>query len=493
MKKQTIQGVSILVFPLLFNAIFWEEQFGINLLIFTTLAVLVLAVFLFPESMQKRTVQLSVLLTIVSGLMVIVHHSIISQLLHLGSFFLLVGFLHEGSLKTVVGAGIQFAVNLFTTFIGAFKYLKKAIEPLFGGNQIAKKIARNMVLAIIPMLVFLVFFLIFYNANPVFSDLVNNLSQYLSNFFSFTFDELLIGRINFFIVGTYLSFSILFEWGFASKLPRLDFSNEYISPSNESSENAANYQRNEYKIALMLIVSVNALLLIINIIDINFLWLSFDYSEAGNLAKLVHEGTGTLILSIVISIAILLYYFRQDLNFYEGNTKLKYAAYAWIIQNFILVISVSFRNYYYINFYGLTHLRIGVAVFLILTTIGLLTLWIKIKNLRSFFYMFRANTWAWYIVLISLTLINWDVIIARFNLAHTFRANTDFNYLLSLSDKTLPILQENRERLSSDDYRNQLDKRIEHYLKRQQRYTWVSWNWADAEAVKALEVSQTNK
>ena len=210
----------------------------------------------------------------------------------------------------------------------------------------------------------------------------------------------------------------------------------------------------------MLIVSVNILLLIINIIDINFLWLSFDYSQAGNLSKLVHEGTGTLIFSIFLSIAILLYYFRKDLNFSQNNKSLKYAAYAWIVQNVILIVSVSLRNFYYINFYGLTHLRIGVGVFLLITLIGLVTLWIKIRDLRSFFYMFRVNTWALFIVWIGLTLVNWDVLIARYNLANTFRNGVDYEYLLTLSDKTLPIIYQNRSKLPNEANQNRLKVRI---------------------------------
>lgn len=486
MKKQTIQITSLIVLSLLFNTIFWKEDFGINLLIFSSLVMFILSFFLFPESIHKRNVKISILLTLLSGLMVIVHNSVVSKMGHLASFFLMIGFMQENRSKTVFEAALQYIINFFGTFIEAPKHLQRGSELVFGENKLAKIISRNLYLAIIPILVFGVFFLIFFQANPVFNEIVINSWQYLSNLFSLSFDETTWGRIVFFLFGTYFIFSALFDWGISKNLLKLFTNSEFITPSEQTSVYESNYQRNEYKIALMLIGSVNILLLIINIIDINFLWFSFDYSQAGNLSKLVHEGTGTLILSIFFSIAILLYYFRKDLNFYQNNKLLKYLAYAWIVQNIILIISVSVRNYYYINFYGLTHLRIGVGVFLQITLIGLVTLWVKIRDLRSFFFMFRLNTWSLYILWVTLTLVNWDVLIARYNLANTFRNGVDYEYLLSLSYKTLPIIYENRMQLPETNQKR-LQDRIEQYFKHQSGYTWCSWNLADDAAIQRLK------
>ena len=487
MKKRTIQLAILIVLPLLFNAIFWKENFGINLLIFSSLVMFILAFFLFPESIRKRNVQVSFVLTLVSGVMVVVHNSVVSQLGHLASFFLMIGFMQENRSKTLLEAGLQYFINFFGTIIEAPKHLQRSSELVFGENKFAKFISKNLFLAIVPMLVFGVFFLIFFNANPVFNELVSNSWQYFSDLFSLSFDEETLGRIIFFLFGTYLVFSIVFDWGISKNLSKFFAQNEHITPTELASEHESNYRRNEYKIALMLIGSVNILLLIINIIDINFLWFSFDYSQAGNLSKLVHEGTGTLIFSIFLSIAILLYYFRKDLNFYQNNKLLKYAAYAWIVQNVVLIISVCLRNYYYIDFYGLTHLRIGVGVFLLITLIGLVNLWIKIRDLRSFFYIFRVNTWALFVVWLGLTLVNWDVLIARYNLANTFRNGVDYEYLLTLSDKTLPIIYENRSKLPNEANQNRLKVRIDEYFKYQNDLTWCSWNLADSQAVESLK------
>ena len=71
----------------------------------------------------------------------------------------------------------------------------------------------------------------------------------------------------------------------------------------------------------------------------------------------------------------------------------------WVVQNFILGISVFLRNYHYISFHGLAYKRIGVIVFLVLVLIGLVTLFVKLRERKSFFYLVRVNGWAAFAVL----------------------------------------------------------------------------------------------
>jgi hypothetical protein len=71
-----------------------------------------------------------------------------------------------------------------------------------------------------------------------------------------------------------------------------------------------------------------------------------------------------LILSILLSLGILIYYFRSNQNFYPKNGFLKAAAYLWLVQNAVLSVSVLIRCGYYISEYGLAYKRIGVVIFL---------------------------------------------------------------------------------------------------------------------------------
>ena len=232
-----------------------------------------------------------------------------------------------------------------------------------------------------------------------------------------------------------------------------------------------------------MIILVNILVIIENIIDINWIWFGFDYETSKNLSQLVHEGTYLLILSILLSIGILLYYFRGNQNFYIKNKILKYGAYLWIIQNVIMSISVALRNLHYINYYGLSHKRIGVLIFLLLVLGGLILLYIKIRNKKSAYYLLRLNSWNIYFIMIFISLFNWDILIAKYNVRHNYQSPVDMFYLFSLSDNGLPIIHNNWENIISgnEEYRWAyfLNTRIRTFMEKEANSTWQSWNYAD--------------
>jgi hypothetical protein len=206
-----------------------------------------------------------------------------------------------------------------------------------------------------------------------------------------------------------------------------------------------------------------------------------------------------LILSILLSMVILLYYFRGNLNFYRHSKWLRIAAYLWIFQNGILLISVALRNYHYIHRYGLAYKRIGVILFLALSLFGLLAFFIKIKERKSAWYLYRVNGWGLFGLLILNSLINWDVLIANYNLNRG--SNVDTQFLLGLSGKTLHILHQHKNIFSNStpeqegqswNYQSltELDKlslRIAQFKTRWEEKSWLSWNWAEYRAYQRLQ------
>ena len=122
-----------------------------------------------------------------------------------------------------------------------------------------------------------------------------------------------------------------------------------------------------------------------------------------------------------------------------------------------MVISVAIRNFRYIDESGLTYKRIGVLVFLVMTLVGLITLYIKVRNKKSTFFVLKINSWAMYLLFFAMSAFNWDIIVVRFNLAMPETKTIDKGYLLTFSDKTLPYLYANRVRFmdtKSIEYNN---------------------------------------
>ena len=105
------------------------------------------------------------------------------------------------------------------------------------------------------------------------------------------------------------------------------------------------------------------------------------------------------------------------------------------------------------------------------------------------------------ILLVISASANWDVAIASYNLQHKATITPDVHFLLSLSDDVLPVLQKHEEVFQNaasgnthyffnNEYRNPLDYfnyRKEQFIIKQKRYSWLSWNVADAYVLKELE------
>ena len=261
-----------------------------------------------------------------------------------------------------------------------------------------------------------------------------------------------------------------------------------------------NSLKTEHKIGLILLIMVNALILILNILDIRFLWFGFVSSQVENLAYYVHEGTYTLIFSIVLSMLILLYYFRGNLNFYSGNKLFKSLAYLWIIQNAVMAVSVALRNIYYIQYYyALSYKRIGVMIFLLLVFIGLITMFLKIMQRRTTYNIFKMNCLAAFAIMLLISSFSWDVSIARFNLMNPDKKAIDVQYLFTLSDDVLPVLYENKAVLekaividvydgrATTDAMLVFKERLQEFFDKQKGYTWLSWNLPRREHRKLFE------
>jgi hypothetical protein len=136
--------------------------------------------------------------------------------------------------------------------------------------------------------------------------------------------------------------------------------------------------------------------------------------------------------------------------------------------------------------------------------IGLVTVAIKIYHKKTSYYLFRINAWAGLVMLILSTTIQWDEMIAEYNLAHRNSVLLDVSFLLSLSDKTLPLLDEEIELLKQQeqlqakpgDYNNSncktcyikiLERRERIFLEKQSKYSWLSWNYSDQYVSKYFE------
>lgn len=497
----------------MFNAIFWQEKLGLNLLFYDTF--LVGSIFFFyPDAKNNKAVRWLFLLQSICIVMVIVHNTLLSKIalvLVLLTFTAFAQYAHR-SVFFAGGSILLNAVLVWETLSNELKNRQRRSKK--------KPLIRWMLRLVVPVLIAGVFFLLYASSNPVFSNIADSIGQRIGQFFDLLFGWFSPGRLFFLALGFYLTAWILL------RSARNYFSNEealykdplerfpmgfrfrkkqttvYAQAPLQKPRKKMLALKNTNTSGVLSLTLLNILLLAVNLIDIVYVWFNLGSNKDVNLSDAVHEGTGQLIFSILLAMTILLFFFHGSLNFYKKNKWLKYLAYAWIVQNCVLVISVVIRDYYYITRFGLAYKRIGVLFFLLSVLAGLVTVFIKILHKKTSYYLFRINAWVNISLLVLASLVNWDATIARYNLQHAGTTEVDWEFLLTLSGSALPVLDQNIHLLDSakppvttdssgnqpnrEAYINVLHRNESSFLAEQKEYSWLSWNYSDSYVKKYL-------
>ncbi|MEO6254678.1 MAG: DUF4173 domain-containing protein [Ferruginibacter sp.] len=515
MKTPTLKLLLLFAGTILFNIIFWQEKMAVNALLFD--AFILLSVFnLYPAAFTKPAMKWLLLAHIVALATLIIHNTVLSKLAFSVTLLLVVvftQFLHRSVWYAAASAIGNYVLFVFS-FVEDISQVKKAGIRSLG----IKKAIRFL---IIPLMIAAVFFLIYALSNNVFKDVVSSVATALERFVTRYLNWFNWERFGFLLFGLFITGGLLL------KMRSNYFSEKEFAKHNDlwrSKNNLTRWKktvmfdvltlfmgrfangimglRNENSVGIISLVMLNVLLFCINAIDITYVWFGFSYTANLNLKDYVHEGTGMLIFSIVLAMMVLLFFFRGNLNFYKKNKWLRYGAYAWIFQNVVLVVSVLFRDYYYIAHMGLAYKRIGVLVFLLMVLMGLTTIFIKIHQRKTAYYLWRVNGWVAIILLVAGSCVHWDETIASYNLAHKNTIPVDVKFLLTLSDKTLPLLEKNQDVLEENKpavsgegeylYRSALSPRAvfevrkKEFFEAQENYSWLSWNVSDSYIKKHL-------
>ena len=501
-KDQLLPLILSITGTVLFNYLFWNQLIGINLFIFT---LYIIASFGLISGFAKKSLfiinSLSILILSVA---ISLYSSTFAYVMYLISFVLFIGTSQVSNLKSNLYAA-------FAAFSALLKLPSAIVSKLPASKEQRPKLKfafRLIKISIIPLLILLVFYVIFINANPVFGSFSNQILQGIYNLFEPIFKAVSIGRIFFILFGFTIIALILYKTNVYKVLIKESENKENIIRARKKrvsiKTNVENVYykpkfllslglKSEFISAIVLLILVNVLLFIVNAIDIRWVWFGFEYTEEFNLKQFVHEGTYLLIISILLSIIIMLYYFRRNLNFYPKKRIIQKLAYIWIAQNFILVISVIIRNLHYITYWGLAYKRIGVFIFLSAVIFGLVTLYVKIEQEKSFYHLLRVNSLAIFLILVVSSLFNWDGIIARHNLNHSIKDHMETSYLLSMSDKILPLIDKhdyileqatglNTYQYYSVSYEDYYKMRVKNFIKDYEKRSLLSWNLADWKA-----------
>ncbi|MFH0865084.1 MAG: DUF4153 domain-containing protein [Bacteroidota bacterium] len=471
-----------------YSFLFYRQLAGINFLIFS-ISLIVMLLIKDASLLKNRNWIILGAGSVISAAFVFMHGSTLSVIANIVSLLLLaaVSFNRKSS---IIAAFIH---SLYSEIASISFMIIDIIEKKPKHEKSTRKnIWVRLTIGLVIILIIIVMFILYQKANPLFYNFTKDINL----------DFITYHWIGFTTIGFIILYAFFYQRTFPA-FQRFD-ANAPNKLSPDVHEDTGNKRRRkfmgietEWKAGITLLALLNLLILSVNVIDINYLWAGQVLPEGVTMAESLHQAVGTIILSIIIAIGVLLFIFRSDMNFYKKSRAVKILAMVWIVQNMFIVISTLYRNGLYIHEYTLTYKRIGVYVYLALTFAGLISAMVKVVSAKSNWYLFRFNGWSFYIALIALPAVNWDMYISGYNLKHS--KETDLKYVFELSYANLPelvkygmendlsLLTSQNNHNESDafyfsdrygqavSYKNVLDKKIYDFMEHSRNRGWKSW------------------
>lgn len=346
-----MKNITTLIAAILFSTLFHKQQIGINLLFFTIVTIIFLLINNYNTFKNTITITKSILY-LITGMAVFLYNSNLAIIANLIGFITLIGSYSNSNSSMY----IKWVNGIYTSIVSYFsKYFDKlSLEvKLVEKNEINYLFWFKIIL--IPLIIIFIFTSLYRNGNPLFDDIISKIDLSFINF-----PWILLTSIGYYLFKN-ISNPIQIE-----PITRLDLNIKNSLLKSELKEVTSKNLENEKQLGIVLMVLLSLLILLLLIT--NFLYL-MDHQElqAVELSKQVHAGINSLIVSLLLAILLIIYFFRGNINFIKNNKLLKNLTFIWIYLNLFLVISITFKNSQYISSFGLTYKRIGVYIYLLLT------------------------------------------------------------------------------------------------------------------------------
>jgi hypothetical protein len=176
-------------------------------------------------------------------------------------------------------------------------------------------------------------------------------------------------------------------------------------------------------IAINTLIAVNLVFLFYNAIDFSYLWIKKALPQGLGYSEYARSGTLWLTMALALTSLVLGGIFIRDLNFHRRTRLLKILSWIWVAQNLIIAAGTFHRLLMYIDYNGLTRMRIVGAYGIILVVIGLLIVAFKMHMVKSFLWMTRRHLLAFSLGLLVLVVTPMDLAVFEYNARLILRGN----------------------------------------------------------------------
>lgn len=444
-----------------FGCIFYQQGIGVNYLL---LSLLVQALLVLQDIrlLKEKQWWVGSVIAFSTAFSVVLIGSDLSIVAFCLSHFYLPAF----AFRRTESVFVSFVFSLYS-FISAIpmaviKHGEKEAAPQVQGR--ATKGANLLAVLISTALTF-AFFLLYRSASPLFK----NFSQQLD------FSWISIG----WLFACCLGYIILKGLSTNERFEDLSIRDAKALLPLQKTEAAEEGDKSMYRTAgLLLFIILNLFQLLVNAMDVNNLYIAAALPEGITLSDFVHQAVFGIMATIVIALLCISYLFHSWFNFDSKGRMIVKVALLWLLQAQVMLLNTVVRNWWYIQSYQLTYLRVLVFVVLLVCSMAVYYSWQKLQHKQSNWYLFNALFKALVVVLFSCSLVDWDRIITAYNLKHCKHyENLDISYLVKLSnannDQLLPLLSSN---MVAAEHKHAIRQKFNSAHLKDRYQQWPSWN-----------------
>lgn len=447
----------ILLATVLFTVLFYDENIGLNFGVLGISYSLILLVSI-PKKLRTRTFFVLFIMSVFSSAAFAWYGDFASFVATIMSVALLSFKAKSKELKSVFVIPV-FAITFFSFIYRIFLFDRWL--PKINTQSSSQKV---LAVVVIPAVLLSVFFAIYTLGSDHFANILNfnwNLNIWL-----------LLVMI---CLGFFFAFNFFNLWipGFLHS--QNHFLKNYFTQEDRIAKPTYSFMDldTERTSGLVSLVVLN-ILLVFFIITYNYEQFYENMKTPVQLSRETHERVNAVILSIIMAIVVLMFYFKSNFNFDEKAKPLKTAAKIWIVLNGVLVCSAILKNLEYFVSYGVTYKRLGVFAFLVLCLIGLVLTFIKVQQRKTNAFLINHMVWYFYGTVLAASWINWG------NMATVYNINNDkadFYYLSTLNFNDEILMKHYSQKMKESYEYNEIRKeRQQTFLSKKLYYQFLNIN-----------------
>ncbi len=162
------------------------------------------------------------------------------------------------------------------------------------------------------------------------------------------------------------------------------------------------------------LLAVVGLFAVYLVFELTTLWFR-EFPQGFYYAGYAHQGAAWLTIALALATLSLSLIFRGQILRDARRPMLTRLAWIWSLQNFLLAVAVFHRMHIYVDFNGMTRMRM-IGLFGIATVVaGFVLVLIKISREKSFLWLVRGQLWALWLAISVYSLLPVDMLVHRYN------------------------------------------------------------------------------